>query len=509
MTLTRKVIYLDAEDDVVSIRDRLDWTEESQVLLVLPENSRLLAERLDLVLILRHADSLRKEVGLVTLDDRVHAGAKALGIPLFRTVAAAERNRRGWWRGRRRHERAGKPAPLDEGDRREMERRLAPAPTWRRWLWRYATILIFFVTLAVFFVAVAYAVPGATLTLKPQVERLQVSKQIVADPQLESVNFSGASVPGRLLLVTHEWRTEVATTGTVEVADAPARGKVLFVNRVAQPVTVPVGARVSATAGPAIVFQVLAPVEVPGVVGGTAEADVVAVQPGPSGNVAANQINRVEGSLGLQLEVRNLVSTEGGGVRLARAVTEADQERLRSQVLQQLQVLALAEMESRLRDSEFLARDSLRVARVVQETFSHFAGEQSDRLALEIRAELQATAVDETQAVGLVYEELAVAVRPGYELAPDSLFFRSGELLGVDGQGRVSFIMIGEGVIAARLHLENPLEMIAGQETAVALAYLYEQLPLREYPTVRILPDWFGRMPYLPVRIHVQIETHG
>jgi hypothetical protein len=509
MTQPRKVIYLDPEDDVVSIRDRLDWTEEAQVLLVLPENGRLLAERLDLVLVLRHADSLRKEVGLVTLDDRVYSQAKALGIPAFRTVAAGEGNRRGWWRGRKRHERPGKPALLDEGDRREMERRLAPVPGWRRWFWRYTTILIFFLTLAIFFVAVAYTVPGATLTLKPEAERLQVSKQIVADPQLETVNFSGASVPGRILLVAHEWRAEVATTGTVEVADAPARGKVLFVNRVAQPVTVPAGARVSATAGPAVVFQVLTPVEVPGVVGGTAEADVVAIQPGPSGNVATNQINRVDGSLGLQLEVRNLEPTEGGGVRLARAVTEADQERLRAQVLQQLHVLALAEMESRLMESEFLARDSLRLARIIHETFSYFAGEQSDRLALEIRAELQATAVDETQAVGLVYEELALAVRPGYELVPDNLSFRSGELLGVDGQGRVSFIMIGEGLIAARLHLDEPLQAIAGQETAVALAYLYEQLPLREYPTARILPDWFGRMPYLPVRIHVQIETNN
>jgi hypothetical protein len=505
MTQPRKVIHLDAEDDVVSIRDRLNWTEESQVVMVLPEKGSLLAERLDLVLIQRHADRLRKEVGLITLDDRIHAQARVLGLPVFRSLDASERHR-GWWRGRRRQERPGTPALLDEGDRREMERRLAPVPVWRRWLWRYATILIFLLTVAVFFVAVAYTVPGATITLKPEVERIQVSKQIVADPQLDSVSFSGASVPGRVLLVTHEWQAEVATTGTVEVADAPARGKVVFVNRVAQPVTVPAGARVSATAGPVVVFQVLAPVEVPGVVGGTAEADVMAVQPGPGGNVAANQINRVEGSLGLQLQVRNLEATEGGGVRLARAVTEADQERLRAQVLQQLHVLALAEMESRLMPSEFLARDSLRVARIAHETFSHFAGEQSDRLALEIRAELQATAVDETQAVGLVYEELALAVRPGYELAPDSLDFRSGELLGVDGQGRVSFMMIGEGVISIRLDLEEALQAIAGQETAVALAYLDEQLPLREYPTARVLPDWFGRMPYLPVRMHVQVE---
>jgi hypothetical protein len=506
--LSTKLIYLDDEDDIVSIRDRLDWARAPQVVLVLPAMGDLLVERLDLVLLRRHADSLRLEIGLVTGDGRVTGQARALGIPTFSSVEASQHSRRGWWRGRKRREPVGRPTHLDEADRREMRRRLAPRPAWQRWLWRYTTILIFFLALAAFFVGVAYAVPGATITLKPEVERLQVSRQIVADPLLEPATFSGASVPARLLAVTVEWQAEVATTGTIEVADSPARGKVLFVNQLGQPVTVPAGTRVSTTAGSSIVFQVLAPVELPDVVGGTAEADVIAVEPGPGGNVAVNQINRVEGSLSLQLQVRNLEPLTGGGVRLVRSVTAADQDRLRAQVLQQLQVLALAEMESSLSSSEFMAQDSLRVARIVHETFSHFAGEQSDRMVLVIRAELQGTAVDETQAVGLMYEELAVAVRPGYELAPDSISFRRGELLGVDGQGRVSFMMIGEGAIAARLPLDDVIQEVAGQDTAVAMAYLYQQLPLRDYPSVRILPNWFDRMPYLPARIRVQVDTN-
>ena len=82
-------------------------------------------------------------------------------------------------------------------------------------------------------------------------------------------------------------------------------------------------------------------------------------------------------------------------------------------------------------------------------------------------------------------------------------------MLGVDGQGRVTFEMVGEGVMAARLELDEPLQAIAGQETEVALAYLYQQLPLRRYPDARVWPDWFGRMPYLPVRIHPEVVTGG
>src|SRR5690606_28090233 len=105
--------------------------------------------------------------------------------------------------------------------------------------WHYVAILLFFLTMALLVIAAAYTVPGATITFYPEVERVEVVRQIVADPQLESVSFSGASVPGRRLSVTVSWQAEVQTTGGVDVPDAPARGTVVFVNRQDSPVTVP------------------------------------------------------------------------------------------------------------------------------------------------------------------------------------------------------------------------------------------------------------------------------
>jgi hypothetical protein len=77
----------------------------------------------------------------------------------------------------------------------------------------------------------------------------------------------------------------------------------------------------------------------------------------------------------------------------------------------------------------------------------------------------------------------------------------------VDSEGRVTFEMIGTGQIAALFAVEEPVRQIAGQETEIALAYLNDVLPLRDYPTVRIWPDWFGRLPYLPIRIQTEIEV--
>lgn len=516
-----RTIYLNPEDDIVSICDQLDWVHnERRVLLVLPDEPMLLGEWLDLVRLRRCAQQLRLEVGLVSVFRQVKIQARALGFPVFSSVQAGQKDSRRWWRLRRgwhKPTRPGAPVSLDaaeglkslpdEADRREMYRRMNPPPRRRRWLRRYLAIFIFFLALAAIYVGIAYTVPGATIQLYPEVETLQVRKQIVADPQLETVDFSGASVPARRLIVSEVWRAEVGTSGSLQVPDAPARGAVVFVNLLDQPVAIPAGTRVSTSAGERLVFQTVETAQAPGVEGGTVEVDVVAVEPGPEGNVAANLINRLEGPLAAQLEVRNLEATLGGAVREVPAVAADDQDRLRAQVLQQLQTVATAEMRELLTEDEFLALNSVRVDEILHETYSHFPGERTERLALEIGAQIEGTAVDATQANDLVYEALATAVRPGYGLVPESLRFYSEAVIDVDGQGRVTFEMVGEGLIAASLDAGAFMEDVAGQPPGIAASYLYERLPLRDYPSIRVWPNWFGRLPYMPARIRTEIVT--
>lgn len=513
-----QILHLDNDDDIISICDRLDWQPESQVLLVLPEHGGALCEGLDLVRLRRHADKRRMEVGLVTAVSDISRQAKALGFPVFLTIEAGQRNRRHWWRGRRRREFVGlstlggvtvqsfKPAILDKSDRQEVYRRLSPHPTWLHWFIRYAAILLFFITLALLVVSFLYTVPTATVTLKPQVLPVRVTTQLIADPTLTEVDRANSAVPARLLFTTQAWETSAVTTGLVDVASASARGTVVFVNRLSQEVTIPAGTRVSTSQGNNVIFQTVDEVVVAEAVGSTAEVDIVAVEPGPQGNVGANLINRIVGSLSLRLDVRNLEPTEGGGVRTVPAVTGADQLRLRSQVLQYLQAVAASELEAQLADQEFLAHDSLHVADVTSETYSHFAGEQTEKLTLEIRAVLQGTAVNTTAATDLAYEALAQQIPAGYTLIPASLRFQPQRVLGVDDQGRVQFEMMAEGQVAVNLSLEQPLETVAGQPSDLAIAYLYEQLPLRDIPIIEVWPVWFGRMPYLPARIQLQVQ---
>ena len=523
-----QIIHLDDSDDIISICDRLTWSEAQQILLVLPEDGGVLREGLDLVRLRRFADRQRLEVGLISPDVPITRQARAIGLPVFPSVEIAENSRRGWWRGRKRSERVGLPtvgvgawedpsevqvslgkrpySALNSADRAEMNRRLQPQSTLRLWLVRYAAIFLFCLTLAILYVAFTYAVPGATIILQPETQPVTVERAVTADPAAEVVDYGLSIVPARLLTTTESWQTSVATTGLVELPDASARGNVLFVNQLAQTVVIPAGTRVSTSDGSNIVFQTLAEATLADAVGSTAEVEVIAEEPGPSGNVAANLVNRVQGSLDLQVEVRNLEPMEGGAVRETAAVSVEDQERLRAQALQFLQAVALANMEAELTEREFLSRDAVQVVAILDETFSHDVGEQTAELTLVMRAEMQGTAVDTTIASGLAFDSLGQAVPAGYSLVPESIRFSSGQVVAVDEAGRVTFSMMADGLVAANLVLEDSITAVTGQEPEVAAAYLLEQLPLQSAPAMNIWPVWFDRVPYLTTRIQTVVE---
>jgi hypothetical protein len=505
-----KIITLNSDDDIISVCDRLDWIQSTQVLFELPDSGGVLDDGLDLVRLRRFADQRRLDIGLITQNKGLARQARALGLPAFQSASEGESKRREWWRGRRRSERVGLPTVggdrladwrWDSSEVTEIDevRQLTP----RHWLFRFAAILLFSAALALLVIGFAYTVPRATITLKPQVIPVTVNQQVIADPALAAVNYRDVAMPARLIEVVQSWQAAIETTGTVLLPVAPARGTVVFVNLTDEAVAVPEGTTLLTGTGTR--FRTIAPLTMIGVISSTAEIEVVAVDLGPDGNVAANEINGVEGELSRQLQVSNPAPMSGGEVRQVPAVAEQDLSRLRSQVRQFLQAVALADMETRLSEREFLARTSLRLGDIHYELFSHAVGEQTDELRLKTEASLQATAVDLTQASGLVYEALAAKAPAGFSLVASSIHYGQGDVVAVDDDGRVTFILNGRGVIAAELEVAGPLQAITGQAPEYAVAYLYQQMPLREYPAIEIWPNWFRRVPYMTQRLQTEV----
>lgn len=193
-----------------------------------------------------------------------------------------------------------------------------------------------------------------------------------------------------------------------------------------------------------------------------------------------------------------------GGIPInGGVVTADDQTRLQAQGEQFMRTVALADLGARQRP--FLLPESVQLEAITQLTFSHPVGAATERLGLQMAATWRGTAVDLALATPLALAALQTAVSPGYELQLDSLSLLPAGVQGVDGVGRTTFRVTATAQTAARLNVEGALTAVAGQPAAIAQAYLTQQLPLAEPPTLTIWPAWFGRLPYVVERVETAV----
>ena len=502
-----QILFLDLHDDFLSARDKMGWIKTERLLLVWPAGQRVLSRKLDLVLMQRHATTLGASLALVTVDPELRAHAAELGLPFFETVQQGHRSP---WRTR-------KPNRLPLSEVEPPGVRVLPEPplpfpqfppvrAFINALGRFLEAGLFLVALLAMIGAALVILPSATIRLVPQVQEIRVIVPVVADPS-QLLITPGAPLPAREVFIEIEAALRAPTSGVVQAPSSRATGFVVFSNLLGQPVRIPRGTGARTTSGLQIRFVTTFDAELPAIRGASISMHVEAVDPGPIGNVAAHQINAVDGPLALQVAVVNAEATTGGGVEQRAAVTQEDQDRLREQMLAQLEQSALAEIQARLNPSDLLAPESLQISNVLSETYDRFPGEQADSLGLTMRVRAVGLAVDESLARELALGELAGQVGPDQQLLSGSeVFTRLTEPV-VDAAGRVAFEAMATGKAARRFEPSQIKEVVRGLLPKEAARRLVQTYPLQGEPAIAIWPEWFPRLPFLALRIQVTIEN--
>ena len=480
--IATQVIHLEADDNITAVRARLEKAEASRVLLVVPPRCQALDSLLDFKLLQRYAESLALEVALVTNSSKRRVLARQLGFSVF--VAARWGQTRTRWRRPKAIQRWGK--------------RLS-------WGERIFGAFVFLAAISALLAVALLIVPGAEIILVLANEAIDATVQVQADPELEWIDYDTGQIPARVVQAQIEGTAQVPVSGTKDAADEPARGLVFFINNINQPVTVPEGMVIATSTGTTIKFTTVEEVTVQGTVGAVAEVEVVAVDPGPSGNVRANLINMIEGPLSLQVRVSNPEAMEGGSVKQVGMVTRADQERLKAVLLQQLQQAAYSQLGERLEEGEFLASESVAVDHIVTEEYDKSIEEQTDFLTLEMEVMFRGTAVGEEDANALIWAALEAVVPEGFALASQGLQYQRGEITDVE-DGKVSFVMRGFGLVMAGVDEKAIKEAIRGQPLDLAEEYLSQNLRLEEPPVIEVTPTWPGRVPWLGFRINISTQ---
>jgi hypothetical protein len=511
MAPTLYTLQLEPYDDVVSIRDRLSFVKASHVLLMCPPGTPVLRRKLDLLLVQRQAMRLRMRIALITDDLTLIEYADDLNISVFPDEQTA---RVGRWKRPRTTVFA---PPRDPDEQAEivdhvLRQRMPLSPAARR-RQRIGRWIVFAALLAAFVLSLLLAVPSATVTVTPASRQVYENVAIVADPALTDIDIENRRMPASIVTLQVTSGVTVQTTGRESAGMSRAQGLVTFTNDGDQPILIPLGTIIATSGAYPVRFATLVETTLPA---GNAASVQVPIQALPEhagavGNVNPGAINRVEADFADQVSVSNPNATYGGAVQERHIVTAEDHDRLlvlgRQQVLQNARDTLLLQLSG----DQFLVPGSISIIEERPEwtLYNAFVGDTAESVSLDLRAGVQAVVVDQKQAQQVAYSALAPYIQPGLEISPEALSFTRGDIQQIDPDGRVTFLMAVSGHIAVMIDPDYVRERVKGVSVGEAHNRLERELLLdpSRPPQIKTWPGWYRRMPILPVRITVKVNS--
>jgi hypothetical protein len=501
-------VQIEAGEDATSVRDRLSFLRGQQVLLIWPEEGTALTRKLDLVLIQREAMRRAIRLALVTHDAEVIENAKDLNISTFETIGASERGR--WKRGRSKVFTTRFQRPKDEPEPEElMDVASRVRVQGGRALSGVVRLMIVLLVLGALGGVGYLVIPSATVTVRLAEEPVIVTDwAVTASPNISTVDVENSRIPARTQIIEIEETSTRTTSGTLDLSDIPARGTVTFINRTTNAIEIPAGTVVSTSSGVPLRYQTLLDVTL---LGGVEQQVDIAIEALPEstgsiGNIDAGLINNIESAWRENVNVINLLPITGGESTSLPAVSQDDRDRLLAAVNQQLQSRALNEFKP-LTLTEVAIPETVRIVEERSDwtRFSANVGDPAESLTLTKRAHVEVVVVDRKWAEQIAFAQLGRQIPRGRVIKPESIQYSYGDVVNVDENNNVTFLVSGTGLVAGETDVRILQERLAGRTREDAVGYLNNTLDLAAEPEIMLMPDWFDRLPPLPVRITVRV----
>jgi hypothetical protein len=283
---------------------------------------------------------------------------------------------------------------------------------------------------------------------------------------------------------------------------------VSFVNLTEDQITIPAGTVVSTEGEHPIRFFTTRSVIAPTGSNGTT-APIEAILPGTGGNVSAEKIVAIEGSLGLNLSVINLRRTSGGSNFTAVTPSEDDYKTIYNHLIGSLQDNALADFQYETSPNDILLSPSPLEQRIIEENYYPEFGEPADFLELNLRVEYEFPYASEEDLYQLGHIVLNRHATDDYTPRPETLVIRPLTEPNIQPNGMATWRMQASWKIGALLDETKAVANILGLAPEQALLKLKENTSIEEGTEIRITPEWWPRLPMVPFRINIvnKLET--
>ena len=466
-TITQEVVFLDLDDDLGTVRAKLESTGADEVYLVIPRRSPILRSPLEFRILARLTHELSSETIIVTADGSRRSLARGEGLRTKRSVRSLRHlsrppGSRGLW--------------------------LPSFPDWIP-LPSFAGLLL---TLLVAGLAVFIAlgvVPVMKVTVSAQTLPQQQDVEVIVDPNARQADLSRRTIPGETLQQRVEVVASQSTSGGKRLGRDKARGEVVFLSQNNQPVTIPRSTVLVANNGAKFLTDL--DVQVAPFSQGVAKVGITAADAGSLGNVDARQIARIEGLNAPNITPRNNAATGGGTDRDGKAVSPDDVTRLKEQLQNRAREQALAELYARTGGDRSLVQQSLRL-RNEGETIEPGVDAEAEQVTGRFAVVATATVFKNVDYNGMIQQTLLAAAGTGFDLPIGQLGVGTPEVMNVD-DGRVRLKSRSQATLVRQVDAEDVVEAIRWKTIPEARASLARMEGIAGSPRIELTPEWAPR----------------
>jgi hypothetical protein len=493
-----KIIQLDSQDTVATVKKKISREIEGRVILVWPKRTRILNRRLDIILIARFCSRMGVNVCFVSTDESVIRFAQSLGIVHFSNESEALNNP--WRKGRFKERNV-----LIEKKSRLKINRMPKRSDQLEWMTRDDIRLIAFSigVLAVLLILLLF-IPSAQIILNPKVTSQEITFSVYANPAIENVYLSG-NIPARIMKVIVSGSDRVKTSGTLQIAEKSATGSAIFINLTNNPIDIPSGTVVLTLAATPIRFVVTESGSVLGGSGQKVELPVRAILPGSSGNIGVDAIKGIEGELGLVLSVTNEKPTTGGTDQNSPSPSASDYDDLHFHLSQTLKQKARDELSSLLSSDDIVMWDTLVVNQIIEKKFDPERIQPSDYLSLSEKVEFQVEYIARKDIEELANMMLDTSISGSHTPVLNSIEIKSSKEPDILSNNVIRLEYQARRKIVTKINTETVISLISGQSSEMAIRQLLERFSFESPPVIKIFPGWLKRLPFLPFRIDVVV----
>lgn len=316
--MNKEVIYLEPDEEITSIIDKLKSLPEAKhIFLVTPKSANINQSVVNLKILKKEADKLAKEISLVTSDVVGRNLATQVGIPVYDSIDAdrplvepvkEEPNLNDVIEIDMTDRTPIKPPPgvkvnyynpesAQEHRQKNIKQHIIKTPvthsmaspistekyqepelsrpkTSKKWVLKF---IIFLLIVLAGFGIFYFTYPKATVDLIVKSEPVEEKIAITIDTSAKSISEDGKTIPGENLSVNKEVTKEITATGKKDIGEK-ATGKVTLSNGSGSAVSLSSGTQLETSTG--LVFKTTGEVSVPAATASVDAAGNVAKNPG-------------------------------------------------------------------------------------------------------------------------------------------------------------------------------------------------------------------------------------